>query len=88
MIGWILRIVIALIILRLLWRMIAGPFRRPRHERQRKGHPSMPLVRDPVCGTYLLPGRAVRSGSGDDTLYFCSETCRDKYAAAAPSPSQ
>ena len=77
--GWILRIILVLIILRILWRMIMGPLRRPRHERKGGGRASMPLVRDPVCGTYLLPDRAIKVGTGDDTLYFCSETCRAKY---------
>ena len=77
MTGWILRVILILIILRILWRLIMGPLRRPRHERRKPG--SMPLVRDPVCGTYLLPDRAIKSGTGDAVLYFCSETCRAKY---------
>lgn len=76
--GWIFRIILILIILRILWRMIMGPFRRPRHERN-GGTKTVPLVRDPVCGTYLLPDRAVKTGSGEGTLYFCSETCRAQH---------
>lgn len=75
--GWIIRIIIILIILRLLWRMIMGPMRRRRPQRRKPG--SMPLVRDPVCGTYLLPDRAIKEGSGDAIVYFCSEACRAKY---------
>ena len=75
---WIIRIIIILIILRILWRVIMGPLRRPRHER-RSAPKSMPLVRDPVCGTFLPPDRAIKVGTGDATLYFCSETCRAKY---------
>ena len=75
---WIIRIIVILIILRILWRIIMGPMRRPRHERK-SGAASVPLVRDPVCGTYLLPDRAVKVGTGDKTLYFCSEACRAKY---------
>lgn len=78
MVGWIIRIVLILIVLRILWRMIMGPMRRPRHERN-GGKKTVPLVRDPVCGTYLLPDRAVKTGTGEATLYFCSETCRAKY---------
>lgn len=77
--GWVLRVLIILIIIRILWRLILGPMRRPRHARTGKKKPAVPLVRDPVCGTYLLPERALKTGSGDGTLYFCSETCRDKY---------
>ena len=79
---WIIRIIVILIILRILWRIIMGPIRRPRHERK-AGAKSMPLVRDPVCGTYLLPDRAIKVGTGDKTLYFCSETCRAKYHDAS-----
>jgi YHS domain-containing protein len=75
--GWILRIILILIVLRILWRMIMGPIRSPRQERRKQG--AMPLVRDPVCGTYLLPDRAIKTGSGDSTLYFCSEACRAKH---------
>lgn len=78
MLGWILRVIIILIVLRMLWRLIMGPMRRPRSERRGRT-PAVPLVRDPVCGTYLLPDRAIKTGSGADTLYFCSETCRAKY---------
>lgn len=81
--GWVLRIILILIILRILWRLIMGPLRRPRAERK-TGRRSMPLVRDPVCGTYLLPDRAIKVGSGAETLYFCSETCRAKYHDAKP----
>ena len=80
--GWILRIILILIVLRILWRMIMGPMRRAR---TRPGKPgAVALVRDPVCGTYLLPDRAIKTGSGDSALYFCSDTCRAKYHDATP----
>jgi YHS domain-containing protein len=37
------------------------------------------MVRDPVCGTYVVPGRALELARGRETLYFCSEKCRDQY---------
>jgi YHS domain-containing protein len=39
----------------------------------------MPMVRDPVCGTFVLPERAVTLGDGRQRVFFCSTTCRDKY---------
>ena len=39
------------------------------------------MVRDPVCGTFVLPARAVSIVDGRTRLYFCSEACRDKYRA-------
>lgn len=38
------------------------------------------MERDPMCGTFIVPERAVvLSVSGGDRLYFCSTDCRDKY---------
>jgi YHS domain-containing protein len=43
------------------------------------------MVRDPVCGTFVLPQRAVALVHGRTRVYFCSETCRDKYSARRES---
>ena len=47
----------------------------------RGGVPShgVQMVRDPVCGTYVVPDRAISLVNGRDQLYFCSVACRDKY---------
>ena len=34
-----------------------------------------------VCGTYVIPDRAVPLLDGSQRVYFCSATCRDKYRA-------
>jgi YHS domain-containing protein len=39
------------------------------------------MVRDPVCGTYVIPARAVKLGDGSQARYFCSERCRSAYRA-------
>jgi YHS domain-containing protein len=39
------------------------------------------MVRDPVCGTFLLPDHAVTIVDGRSRVYFCSDACRDKYRA-------
>ena len=39
------------------------------------------MVRDPVCGTFVLPARAVSLADGRSQLFFCSTNCRDKYRA-------
>jgi hypothetical protein len=39
------------------------------------------MVRDPVCGTFVVPDRAVTLADGSRHLYFCSASCRDKYRA-------
>jgi hypothetical protein len=40
------------------------------------------MVRDPVCGMFLLPERAVTLSVGREQIHFCSATCRDKYRAS------
>lgn len=37
------------------------------------------MVRDPVCGTFVLPSRALSIGAGSRIHYFCSEQCRAAY---------
>ena len=39
------------------------------------------MVRDPVCGTYVLPSRASSLRDKSGTHYFCSDTCRQAYQA-------
>lgn len=53
------------------------------------GHPSstrvptrgVQMVRDPVCGTFVIRDRAVMITDGRQQLFFCSTNCRDQYRA-------
>ncbi len=91
--SWILRVLALLLLVRLVMRLIVG--RRVATTRpasgQSGGWPGGPqpggksggeLMRDPHCGTYVAKARAVAMSVGDETLYFCSATCRDAYRAA------
>jgi len=40
---------------------------------------SVGLVRDPVCGVFVVPGHALTVGTGAATRYFCSEKCRRQW---------
>ncbi len=33
----------------------------------------------PVCGTYVVPGKAISIVSGGAPVYFCSDKCRADY---------
>ncbi|HEY8551532.1 MAG TPA: hypothetical protein VIL35_16355 [Vicinamibacterales bacterium] len=86
MTGWIIRIVLLLLILRLVLRFVYGLMQglNPSGSSSRtvKGPgTAVPLVRDPVCGTYIPRSKALASGSGDAVQYFCSEECRKAYRA-------
>jgi YHS domain-containing protein len=37
------------------------------------------LVKDPVCQTYVVMSRALRTEVGGTTVHFCSRECQDKY---------
>jgi YHS domain-containing protein len=41
------------------------------------------MVRDPVCGTFVVPSNAFRISDGQTPVYFCSASCRDKYRRTA-----
>ena len=46
------------------------------------------LVRDPQCGTYLLPEQAFSARAGGEVLHFCSEACRDRFLAEHSAESK
>jgi len=37
------------------------------------------LVRDPQCGTYLLPEQGFSARVAGEVFHFCSEACRDRF---------
>jgi YHS domain-containing protein len=91
--SWLVRIVILLLVLRALVRLVAGVLQGLRgspaagpiggRARRRAGS-SVPLVRDPVCGTFVMPGRALTSQARATTHYFCSESCRQTFEREHP----
>jgi YHS domain-containing protein len=39
------------------------------------------MAQCPVCGTYVVPAKALTGVSHGQVRYYCSETCRGKHAA-------
>jgi YHS domain-containing protein len=80
---FILLLVLFIIISRVFWRIVdsfvEGMTGQPRHPRTPDR--GVPMARDPVCGTFVLPDRAVTLVDGRARVFFCSEACRDKYRA-------
>lgn len=37
------------------------------------------LVKDPVCGTYVVRSRAIRDEAGGRSVYFCSQRCATRF---------
>jgi YHS domain-containing protein len=44
------------------------------------------MVRDPICGTFVLPSRALSLASGGHVEYFCSEQCRTAFGQGPRDP--
>jgi YHS domain-containing protein len=82
MLRFVLLLVLSIIISRMFWRIV-GSFREGVAGQSQPGVSprGVPMVRDPVCGTFVLPERAVTLAHGRARLFFCSDACRDKYRA-------
>ena len=79
MVRLLLFAILAYVLWRLLWSALRSLFVGMGYEPPGGAPNSVGLVRDPVCGTFILPSKAIASGSGSNTRYFCSEKCRSDY---------
>jgi YHS domain-containing protein len=77
--GIVLRIILFLIVARLIWKFVRGVLEGAGYFQTSSSHPSVGLVRDPVCGVFVVPSNALTLGSGLETRYFCSEKCRTEW---------
>ena len=89
MLGFVLDVVFTVVAIRAIWRLLQGikigmsvRTAEPRGGAQ-SGPPAhgVQMVKDPVCGTYVVPERALSVSVGRETVYFCSAACRDKFRA-------
>jgi len=83
LLRYILLFLLVAFLARAFWRLFAGFIEgvtgTPRGARvPRRG---VQMVRDPVCGTFVVPGRAVMLVEGAERVHFCSDRCRDQYRA-------
>ena len=75
----ILLIVLIALAGRALSRLLRGVLDGAGYHRETGRTPSVGLVRDPVCGVFVVPTRALTIGTGRETRYFCSEKCRQQW---------
>lgn len=83
MLRFVLLLALSIVISRMFWRIVSS-FREGVAGGQRQPGASpraVAMVRDPVCGTFVLPERAVMLVHGRERVSFCSDACRDKYLA-------
>ncbi len=92
MIRFLLLSILILLIARTFWRVLDGVIESAggRQGRARPPARSVKLARDPVCGTYVAPGRSVAlvASEGRDVQYFCSERCRDEFVGRGAGRSR
>lgn len=85
MIARLLQFLFALFFLRLVWGLIASLLKgasRPEGETGGAGgslRSGGRMVRDPECGTFLLPARAITAKVDGELQHFCSEDCRRSF---------
>jgi YHS domain-containing protein len=75
--------VIALVV-RSLWRFLEGIVEGASGPGGRSGRVPQKgarMVRDPVCGTFVVQSRALAADRGGQTAWFCSENCRRQWQA-------
>ena len=83
---FLLTMVLFVVIARTLWRFIDGVIRGASGPAPQAGRGSGPpasvkMSQCPVCGTYVVPGKAISIVSGGSPIYFDSEKCRAEYQA-------
>jgi hypothetical protein len=88
----ILLIVLFLLIARTFWRFIDAIVRAASGSQPQRGartggpfdsaqgkQSAVKMSQCPVCGTYVVPGKAISLVSGGAAVYFDSEKCRAEY---------
>lgn len=85
MLRFALFLILSIFVARAFWRLVDGIIagisgQPPPANREIRG---VQMARDPVCGTFVVPDRAIAVTDGRRQVFFCSTACRDKYRAKA-----
>jgi YHS domain-containing protein len=72
--------ILLLLIAWAFWKVVDGVIEAFGGLPNSRGKSPVKLVRDPVCGTWVSPRESLGLRAGDATHYFCSDTCRAKFA--------
>lgn len=78
--SWIIRFVLFSVLLtlvvRAVLRLVAGIIEGASGGQAKQVPPSTKMVKDPVCGTYVVPSKALTASRGNETAWFCSPECQ------------
>ena len=83
MLRFVLILILIVFVARAFWRLVDGMLEGLTGSRRRTRVPQrgVQMVRDPVCGTFIVPDQAIAIVDGSRRVFFCSTGCRDKYRA-------
>ena len=96
MLGWFLRLLLLFLVVRAVMLLVGGLVRGliraaqvpPPDDREPAAGPrgqvarsNGTLVQDPVCGTYVVPGKALTGVVRGQVVHYCSEACRTRHVA-------
>jgi YHS domain-containing protein len=84
---WIIRIALILLLILLVvragWRLLEGVVQGAVGTGGRRGgrvpQAGTKMVKDPVCGTYVVQSKALSASSGGETAWFCSSKCQQAW---------
>jgi uncharacterized protein len=86
----ILLFLLVAFVARAIWRLLEGVLQgalgTPGPARQagpRQAPRAVKMAQDPVCGTYVVPEKAVTLTRAGQQIFFCSDACRSKYRESA-----
>ena len=87
--GWILRILLFMllitVVLRSAYRFLYGVIEGAgmgggrRVSNRTRTQVTGRMVKDPVCGTYVVQGRALTAVRSGETAWFCSSECQREW---------
>jgi hypothetical protein len=81
---FLLLFVLFVVIARTFWRFVEAIIRgasapAPPGGRRGPQQSAVKMSQCPVCGTYVVPGKAISVVSGGSAVYFDTEKCRAEY---------
>ena len=89
MLRLVLFLLLAVLVARAFWRLVDGIVEGATGGRRSPNTPvrGVHMERDPICGTYVVPNRAVTLAGRTGPVFFCSAACRDEYRARSSKDS-
>ena len=79
LIRFILFSILITLVVRSVMRLFGGILEGASGQTRPKVSPGTRMVKDPVCGTYVVPAGALTASRDGETVWFCSSKCREAW---------